>query len=376
MSLTRPELVQALSIHGKASTPIGLALLLSDVLQFAVAIVGVLFLSPLLAKFACGIYAGIKLGNLLVLAHDAAHECLVRGKRFNKVLAVVALGMCLHNYRLWILDHHGFHHPNTNGGHKGTYTPYSLATFESLPAWRRWLERFYRSGNPLGLAVHYWNERWLHALFLPNELICPETADRVSAWRHGGIVLSYLAAWLLAMILAPQYSDTSSAAALGFGFVVPLTVFHFLVGLVEFAQHTHPNVGWFRRAADKPQFSESELVSVHLKTPAILGFLMHNVLDHPVHHVHARVPCYRLRQAQEHLSTLLGDRAVADTLSVSWFFNTMRICKVFDFGNQRWLDFDGTPTHVVASRRSARPAPRFPEAAPHSLSFEDRRLAR
>ena len=367
MSMSRSQLVQALSRHADPSTPIGVALLVSDVLQYVLAISGVLLLSPLLAKLACGIYAGIKLGNLLVLAHDAAHECLVRGKRLNKVLAVVALVMCQHNYRLWILDHHGFHHPNTNGGHKGTYTPYSLATFQSLSAWRRWLERFYRSGNPLGLAVHYWKERWLHALFLPNELICPERVDRVSAWRHGGIVMTYTAAWLLALTLAPQYSDTSAAAAVVFGFVVPLTVFHFLVGVVEFAQHTHPDVGWFRRVADKPQFAESELVSVHLRTPAILGFLIHNALDHPVHHVHARVPCYRLRQAQEDLNTLLGNRAVIDTCSFSWFVKTMRICKVFDFANQRWLDFDGKTTHVVASRRSVQPAPRFGEAAPHPL---------
>jgi omega-6 fatty acid desaturase (delta-12 desaturase) len=137
----------------------------------------------------------------------------------------------------------------------------------------------------------------------------------------------------------------------GFGFLVPLAVFHMLVGFVEFAQHTHPDVGWFRRRDDKPRFAESELVSVHLKTSPLLGVLMHNVLDHPVHHVHARVPYYRLSAAQQHLNELLGARAVVDTLSLDWYIRTMRTCELFDFGHQRWLDFDGTPTHAVASRR-------------------------
>jgi omega-6 fatty acid desaturase (delta-12 desaturase) len=208
--MSRSELVRTLSPHARASTPIGTALLLSDILQYALAIAGVLFLSPILAKLACGIYAGVRLGSLLILAHDAAHQCLVSGRRLNKLLAVVAFCMGLHNYRLWIIDHHGFHHPNTNGGHKGTYTPFALDVFQSLPRWRQQVERFYRSGNPLGLAAHYLKERWLHALFVPNALICPKKADRVSAWRHAAIVIGYAAAWLLAMMLAPQYSATSA----------------------------------------------------------------------------------------------------------------------------------------------------------------------
>ncbi len=373
--MSRSELVRILSCHARVSTPIGTALFLSDILQYALAIAGVLFLSPILAKLACGIYAGVKLGSLLILAHDAAHQCLVSGKRLNRLLAVVAFCMCLHNYRLWIIDHHGFHHPNTNGGHKGTYRPFALDAFRSLPRWRQRVERFYRSGNPLGLAAHYLKERWLHALFVPNVLICPQKADRVSAWRHAAIAIGYAAAWLLAMMLAPQYSATSAAAAVGFGFVLPLAVFHMLVGFVEFAQHTHPNVGWFRRLKDKPRFAESELVSVHLKTSPLVGFLMHHVLDHPVHHVHARVPCYRLRPAQQHLNELLGARAVVDTLSFAWYRRTMRTCKLFDFGQQRWLDFDGTPTEVVASRRANFATPPLAIAG-LAYSFKDRRLAR
>lgn len=376
MSKSRAELVRLLSPYAQSSTPIGLGLLAFDILQYAAAIAGVLCLSPILAKLACGIYAGVRLGSLLILAHDAAHQCLVRGRRRNKLLAVIAFVMCLHNYRLWIIDHHGFHHPNTNGGHKGTYTPFSLDTFRSLPSWRRQLERFYRSGNPFGMAVHYFKERWLHALFLPNDRICPEKADEVSAWRHAAVVIGYLAAWLLAMLLAPQYSETSASAAVGFGFVVPLVVFHVLVGFVEFAQHTHPNVGWFQRMEDKPRFAESELVSVHLKTSSILGVLMHHVLDHPVHHVHARVPCYRLRRAQQHLNELLGARAVVDNLSLAWYIRTIRTCKLFDFAHQRWLDFDGTPTQVVASRRRVERESLTVAERGAPCPFEDRRLSR
>lgn len=360
MSATKAELVRALNDYARPSNAIGFSLFAADVGQAIAGLLGVLFLAPLWAKIACGIFVGIKLGNLLVLAHDAAHGCLVKGEGFNKILAVISLGMCLHNYRLWILDHHGLHHPNTNGGHKGTYTPYSLDNFRRLPVARQWLERFYRSGNPLALGVHYAKERWLDSLFLPRRARIEREADWHSASRHGILVLTYLVAWLGLLVAAPLFSETSATTAVLVGFAVPYMVFSTLVGFVEFAQHTHPNVGWFRRESDKPMFVESELVSVHLRTPKWFGFLIHNVLDHPAHHVHAKVPVYRLRDAQEALNRILGTRAVIDDLSLGWYLRTMRTCKVFDFGNQRWLDFAGNVSHVVASRRSGdnSPAPR------------------
>ncbi len=360
MAATKADLVRALNPYAQPSNAIGFSLFAADVVQAIAGVLGVLFLAPLWAKIACGVFVGIKLGNLLVLAHDAAHGCLVEGETFNKILAVISLVMCLHNYRLWILDHHGLHHPNTNGGHKGTYTPFSLDNFRRLPAARRWLERFYRSGNPLALGVHYGKERWFDSLFLPRSARVSLVEDRRSAWRHGLLVLAYLAGWLGLLAAAPLFSDTSTATALILGFAVPYLVFCVLVGFVEFAQHTHPNVGWFRRESDKPMFVESELVSVHLRTPKWLGFLIHNVLDHPAHHVHAKVPVYRLRDAQGALNTILGERAVVDDLSFGWYFRTMRICKVFDFGGQRWLDFEGNVRHIVASRRSVdnHPIPR------------------
>lgn len=373
MVSSRSALVQALSAHARPSTSIGVALLTSDILQYAFSLAGVLYFAPMMAKFACGIFAGIKLGNLLILAHDAAHGCLVRGKRLNKLLAILAFVACLHNYRLWLIDHHGLHHPKTNGGHKGTYTPFSHAAYLQLPEWRRLLERFYRSGNPLGLAVHYCLERWHHSLFVPSKTICKRRRDWVSAWRYASLIIVYLFAWLIALVFAPKYSDTSAAAALVFGFAVPLSVFHFLVGFVEFAQHTHPSVGWFRRAADKPRFPP-ELVSVHLRTPRWLGVLMHNVLDHPVHHVHPLVPCYRLRGAQQQLNEVLGAAAVIDRLSLGWYMNTMRACKLYDFGNQQWLDFRGEPTCRMLHRQYG-PAQSIVVAPREPCRFHDRRVA-
>jgi omega-6 fatty acid desaturase (delta-12 desaturase) len=71
-------------------------------------------------------------------------------------------------------------------------------------------------------------------------------------------------------------------------------------------------------------------------------------MDHPVHHLNPRVPCYRLRVAQAKLNELLGEHALVEKFTLRAFLDTLRKCKLYDFENHRWLDFDGKPTTGTA----------------------------
>jgi hypothetical protein len=45
---------------------------------------------------------------------------------------------------------------------------------------------------------------------------------------------------------------------------------------------------------------------------------------------------------------MAGPRAVVQPFSFRWLHETLRDCRLYDFKNNRWLDFDGRPTTPIA----------------------------
>jgi hypothetical protein len=67
----------------------GAALALADLAQYVAAIAGVLWLTPLWAKTAGSVFAGLKIANLATLGCDAAHGTLTPSARLNRILGVI-----------------------------------------------------------------------------------------------------------------------------------------------------------------------------------------------------------------------------------------------------------------------------------------------
>lgn len=348
MLISQREALRQIAPYVKSSTPIGLAFFLYDFGLYWAGIAGVLLLPELWMKVLAATVAGFKLSALKTLGHDAAHGSLVKGKRLNWLLGVIVYAPCLYNYRMWVYDHHVRHHPYTNGPIKDTYTPFTKAEYDAMPAWRQWLERVYRGPSVIGWALYYLVERWWDMKLFPRSHM--PTAHRKAAWPHFWFLLAYGATFLGALAAAPLYSATSSMQAIALGAVYPFVVFMAVTGWGLYLQHTHPDVAWLRGTEEENKvfYERGELLSVHWKMPGWFGRLTHDVMDHPVHHLHPRVPCYRLKAAQAQLNVLLGEHAVVEKFTLRSFFDTLRRCKLYDFDNHRWLDFDGRPTTGTA----------------------------
>ena len=312
----------------------------TDMALYAVALAGVLFL-PLPLKVACSLLAGVKIANLAALGHEAAHGTLVRSGRGNHVLAVACLLPGLFNYRLWIYDHH-VHHAYTNGNHRDSWTPMSKAQFDALPAWRRALERLYRSPTGLGLAPYYIVERWLGVKLFPRAFL--PARFRASAWRYFALVAAYWTVLMLVLATAPLYAPVGLVTALALGFALPFWVWMTMFSFTVYVQHTHPRIPWFEGPVDHQGAFPAETLSTHLIFPRWAGALTHNVYDHAAHHVTVRVPFYNLPEAQRALNALAGPTAVVDRFSLRWLARTMRACCLYDYARHRWLDFKGRPT--------------------------------
>ncbi|MFT5172185.1 MAG: fatty acid desaturase [Gammaproteobacteria bacterium] len=83
----------------------------------------------------------------------------------------------------------------------------------------------------------------------------------------------------------------------------------------------------------------------------------HGALDeHCVHHSAPRVPIYSLGAVQREISDKYAIRAY--DFSVSNVLKVLQHCKLYDYENHLWLDFDGrqsTPVDLGLSARGLQP---------------------
>lgn len=334
--------MKALAPFAKPDNLKGLLLYGSEVLIYSLAIIAVLFSSSLTWKIIASVVAGLKLTAFITLGHDAAHRMLVKNRTLNKWLAYACFIPCMHNYRMWIWDHHEIHHQHTNGEHFDSFTPYSKAEFDRLSRGKQLFERIIRAPNLIGFGIQYLFQR------MPRVRIYPTSAlpkrHRKSAWTHFAVVVAYHAAFLGMLSAAPKFAPISLGVALVLGYVVPFVVFGILTGGSLFLMHTNRNIPWFKGTLDRAGDAAAEYCSTNLSLPAPLSKLVHHVFAHSVHHAHPGVPCYHVLAAQRCLDDLLGERAVREPMSVRGLIQTLNACKLYDFEAHQWLDFDGNPT--------------------------------
>jgi acyl-lipid omega-6 desaturase (Delta-12 desaturase) len=350
----REAVRRAMAAFVTPDTRRGLVAVAIDTALYLAALAGVLFIPPIWAKLPFSVYAGLKIANLGTLGHDAVHGNLTRSARLNRLFGFLCFVPGLHNYQIWIYDHHHMHHPYTNGRQKDSWTPFSKAEFDRLSPFRQWRERVYRMPWGLGVTPYYIFERWLRGKFFPNALL--PRRFRAASWRHFVYLLVYLAAFLALLAAAPLYSPTSSLTALLLGFVVPFYVWQTLFSFSVYVQHTHVAIPWFDGAVDRKEAVPQENISLQLIFPRFLSTMVHDVYEHAAHHVNPRIPFHRLREAQVRLNEISAANIVTERFSFAWFNDTLRRCKLYDYESNRWLDFDGRPTApspVSDSRRAA-----------------------
>ncbi len=270
------------------------------------------------------------------------HGVLTASRPLNRVLACLCYTPSLFNYRLWHYDHQVIHHVKTNGPQVDVYRPMSLQQYRAAPWWRKAWERMVRSLNPIGFAVYIaYHSRIEQSKFFPHKSEHPEQV-RKEAWPATWWVLGYLFALLAWLWLRNPGNAAGFAGDVLFALVLPFFVFMNLVALGVYLQHTHQDVPWFLDTdPDKSKFDQAAL-TVNFEMPPLMEYLTHDVMAHQAHHVLPAIPCYNLRAAQKKLAQMLGaDCVTARAADIAGIF---RACKLYDFENRRWLDFDGRPT--------------------------------
>jgi omega-6 fatty acid desaturase (delta-12 desaturase) len=317
-------------------------LLALDYTLWLALLAGVVMFDAVWAKALCGLAAGFVIGRLFIIGHDACHQSLTPHRRLNKVLGRIAFLPSLTAYSLWDMGHNVVHHGFTNlKGVDFVWAPLTQDEYRALPPMRRALERLYRSG--WGPGVYYMVEIWWKKMMFPSAAQSGGT-HRPIFTKDCLLVSGFALLWAAATVGLALATGQSVALLLLCGLVLPLLFWFHMVGFVIYGHHTHVKVKWHNERAAWQRAQPFVSTTVHLTFPLRIGALVHHIMEHTAHHVDMSIPLYRLKEAQKALEHLLPERIIVQPFSWSWYFDTARACKLYDFTRQCWTDFRGRVT--------------------------------
>ena len=129
------------------------------------------------------------------------------------------------------------------------------------------------------------------------------------------------------------------------GFVLPYALWNWFIAFMIFQQHTHPRIPWYSEL-DKPSptFYEQQVQATpHVYFPGWLRFTMRHIMEHTAHHADPSVPLYQLPEAQRQVAKAYRKDMVRVIWTLAMFRKTMATCKLYDYREHRWIDYDGQP---------------------------------
>jgi acyl-lipid omega-6 desaturase (Delta-12 desaturase) len=340
-NLNTKELRYAIKQYAKPSNKLALFIFFSDLTIYALAIAGAIMFESLILRIACGVLAGLRIGTLFLVSHDAAHDSFTSNRMLNSIIGRIAFLPSFHNYSLWLIAHNRAHHQTPNIKGLNSWSPLSKEDYDGFSTSRKIMERLYRS--PYGICFNYMIERWWKDKFFPYKRIVRQ--QNISYYLDFILVFTYMVSFTTALIyLGMHVAHTNPLEVLLITLVIPFLVSNFLIGVTVYQHHTHETVPWFKTIEESKVYGNNEDVTVHIKYPHWYNLISHNAMEHTAHHVDPRVPLYNLSKAQTVLCELCGQDLITMDFSLINFLSTMKKCKLYDYENHLWIDFEGNPT--------------------------------
>ena len=329
------------------STLKGLVFCVVSVVPYALGLAGFLLLHGWLLKALSAVVLTMSLPMMFIVGHDACHQSLTPHRWLNKVIGRLTMILTWHAYSVWDLGHNGLHHGWTNVRDKDfTWTPLSKADYDRLSPLGRFLQRKYRTW--WGVGFYYIVEIWTK--YGMTGAKAPTPRMNVLFWLDRLSVVAYSVALPAAVLLFTDRTGLGgnnalvSAGLLTLGVVIPFLVWNWTMGFIVLVHHTHPTIPWYGDVADWSYYAGQVQSTVHVELPQPVELVLHHIMEHTAHHADPRIPLYHLERAQKALEDAYGHSIVVVPFTLGGFFNTLRTCRLFDYENHRWLDWDGRPT--------------------------------
>ncbi len=278
---------------------------------------------------------GAFIGLLFIIGHDACHGSLVKTRSLNRLLGIIAFLPSYTPFSAWDLGHNRLHHRWTNlRGRDYVWCPYSPEEFRSLPTSRRLIERFYRSA--IGFCFYGLVEIWWKHLMVPRVSDLLKLNRRIFEWER-----CLLGAFAAGVVIALTEINPTLSYATAFieAVLVPFLIWHWMFGFLIFLHHAHPRVRWYGEE-DEWSFDKVQLEgTVHILFPFPLNLVLHNIMEHPAHHIDPKIPLYNLGSAEKQLEGAYGHDVIVERCSFKYLRNVLATCQLYDYRTHQWRPF-------------------------------------
>ena len=288
----------------------------------------------LAGRVVCSVLSGLLLLRFFVIYHDQQHYAILPRSRLAGALMRVFGMFALNPSSIWRSshNHHHSHNSKLRGAHIGSFPIMTKSQFLMSSGSARLRYLFIR--HPLTILFGY------VFAFLFGMCLLPFLTD---PRKHFDGLIALLAHAAMAAALVHFWGWT--------GLVLTQTIPHFIAAAIGaylfYAQHNFPDV----RLAEKAgwtYYGAAIESSSFLMTSPIMGWFTANIGYHHIHHLNARIPFYRLRQAFREIPEL--QTAKVTSLNPAEIWRCLRL-KVWDVeaGRMVGLGWWAAPPVVVAA---------------------------
>jgi omega-6 fatty acid desaturase (delta-12 desaturase) len=299
-------------------------------------------LENVVLKTLCSAWLSLYTGNLMVCAHDAAHNAMSRSKALNRWFGAIAMLPSLQPFSIWVRQHNFVHHRYVAQiGIDDTYPPLTPEQYRARSPLGRAYYRFLRS--LVGQQFWYFLEITLPFMLAPYlyrrlKMTRENVLDLLLVYAWAGMI-----AWFCASVSAAAYPDKGAlyhwTSAAIFGLLLPTFFFSMLMTFLSVFQHTAPESKW-KLADGKPSsFEDAMQGTIHQKLPEWLDFIFIRIMQHQAHHLNVHIDLHAIKEAQSKVSAV-HDGWLVKPWTPSYHLEVVRRCKLYDPERKRWLTFE------------------------------------
>lgn len=269
----------------------------------------------------CSFAVGLLLVRLFIIYHDYMHGTILRNSRVAKIIMHVYGLLALCPPDIWKHSHNDHHKNNSKwfGPVHGSFPLITIDDYANLSFWQRFAYRVSR--HPLTIAFGYITA-FFWALSLRNFLANPKQnyMGGVSVFAHAGLGVG------LTMV---------SIQALFWGMVFPMLIAGSLGTYLFYAQHNFPGMRR-RHGKDWDQVYAALNSSSYMRMGKLMHWFTGNIGYHHIHHLNAKIPFYRLKEAMAGIEELQSN--VGTSLNPIEIIRCLRL-KLWDPSTESLITF-------------------------------------
>lgn len=232
---------------------------------------------------------GLVLVRVFIMYHDYQHGTILKGSKVAGVVLYCYGLLVLNPPTIWSRSHE-HHHRNVGkiyGSSIGSYPVMTSAAWARADRWQKL--RYVLQRHPVTIALGYLTI-FLYGMcvrsFLANPRQHVDSAFAVGLHAAAIVLLAIFAPWLMLYLV-----------------IVPMTVACGLGAYLFFAQHNYPGVVMMA-SKDWSYLTAALRSSSYIRMGPVMRWFTGNIGYHHVHHVNAKIPFYRLREAMAGISEL------------------------------------------------------------------------